>query len=134
KTQRPTTAATKCGSARIFFRAKASRPSTRRRSRSRKSRRRSCTGPSCAATRTEKVRIGRAMNQQPAIDGVWCARLTPLDARGAIDHDRFAAHVLRLFDAGVDGIAPFGTTGEGPSFGVVERKQALEALIAAGDR
>src|SRR5206468_3198746 len=54
------------------------------------------------------------------------------DVRGAVDHGRFAAHVRRLFDAGVDGIAPFGTTGEGQSFGVAERKQALEALIAAG--
>jgi len=72
------------------------------------------------------------MNEQTAIHGVWCATLTPLDGRGAVDHARFAAHVRRLFDAGVDGIAPFGTTGEGQSFGVAERKQALEALIAAG--
>lgn len=72
------------------------------------------------------------MNERSAIHGVWCATLTPLDGRGAVDHDRFAAHVRDLFDAGVDGIAPFGTTGEGQSFGVVERKQALEALIATG--
>jgi len=72
------------------------------------------------------------MNERIAIHGVWCATLTPLDGRGAVDHGRFAAHARRLFDAGVDGIAPFGTTGEGQSFGVVERKQALEALIAAG--
>lgn len=72
------------------------------------------------------------MNEPIAINGVWCATLTPLDGRGAIDHDRFAAHARRLFDAGIDGVAPFGTTGEGQSFGVIERKQALEALIAAG--
>lgn len=72
------------------------------------------------------------MNGRTTIHGVWCATLTPLDDRGAVDPGRFAAHVRRLFDAGVDGIAPFGTTGEGQSFGVVERKQSLEALIAAG--
>lgn len=55
------------------------------------------------------------MNERSAIHGVWCATLTPLDGRGAVDHDRFAAHVRDLFDAGVDGIAPFGTTGEGQS-------------------
>ncbi len=43
-----------------------------------------------------------------------------------------STHVRRLLDAGIDGVAPFGTTGEGQSFGVAERKQGLDALIAAG--
>jgi 4-hydroxy-tetrahydrodipicolinate synthase len=64
--------------------------------------------------------------------GVWCATLTPLDAAGAPDHARLAAHVRRLFAAGVDGIALFGTTGEGQSFSVAERRAGLEGLIAAG--
>ena len=72
------------------------------------------------------------MNDRSTIHGVWCATLTPLDDRGAVDHGRLAAHVGRLFDAGIDGIVPFGTTGEGQSFGVGERKDGLEALIAAG--
>src|SRR5215813_6266959 len=66
------------------------------------------------------------------VRGVWCATLTPLDADGAPDHARLAAHVRRLFAAGVDGIALFGTTGEGQSFSVAERRAGLEALIAAG--
>jgi 4-hydroxy-tetrahydrodipicolinate synthase len=37
-----------------------------------------------------------------------------------------------LFAAGVDGIAPFGTTGEGQSFCVAERRHGVDALIAAG--
>jgi 4-hydroxy-tetrahydrodipicolinate synthase len=64
--------------------------------------------------------------------GVWCATLTPVDAHGAIDAARLAAHVKRLFAAGVDGIALFGTTGEGQSFALRERRDGLEALIAAG--
>jgi 4-hydroxy-tetrahydrodipicolinate synthase len=72
------------------------------------------------------------MNERIAIHGVWCATLTPLDGRGAVDHGRLAAHVWQLFDAGIDGVAPFGTTGEGQSFSTGERKQALEALIGAG--
>jgi 4-hydroxy-tetrahydrodipicolinate synthase len=63
--------------------------------------------------------------------GVWCATLTPLDADGRPDHARLAAHVQRLFAAGVDGIAPFGTTGEGQSFSVAERLAGLEALLDA---
>jgi 4-hydroxy-tetrahydrodipicolinate synthase len=37
-----------------------------------------------------------------------------------------------LFAAGVDGIALFGTTGEGQSFSVAERLAGLEALLDAG--
>jgi 4-hydroxy-tetrahydrodipicolinate synthase len=78
------------------------------------------------------MRTERAMNERIAIHGVWCATLTPLDRRGDVDHGRLAAHVRQLFDAGIDGVAPFGTTGEGQSFGVDERKAGLEAMIAEG--
>ena len=64
--------------------------------------------------------------------GVWCATLTPLDAGGGPDHARLAAHVKRIFAAGVDGIALFGTTGEGQSFSLAERRATLEALLALG--
>jgi 4-hydroxy-tetrahydrodipicolinate synthase len=72
------------------------------------------------------------MTEVPSPRGVWCATLTPLDARGTIDAARLAAHVKRLFASGVDGIALFGTTGEGQSFALRERRDGLEALIAAG--
>lgn len=68
----------------------------------------------------------------PALRGLWCAILTPIDAGGSIDHARFAGHVQRLFANGVDGVVPFGTTGEGQSFSVDERRRGLEALVAAG--
>jgi 4-hydroxy-tetrahydrodipicolinate synthase len=66
------------------------------------------------------------------IRGVWCATLTPLDATGAPDARMLAAHIERLFAAGVDGVAPFGTTGEGQSFSVAQRRGGLDALLAAG--
>jgi 4-hydroxy-tetrahydrodipicolinate synthase len=66
------------------------------------------------------------------IRGVWCATLTPLDALGAPDVRMLASHVQRLFAAGVDGIAPFGTTGEGQSFSVAQRRGGLDGLLAAG--
>jgi 4-hydroxy-tetrahydrodipicolinate synthase len=71
-----------------------------------------------------------ATNTQP-LRGLWCATLTPLTRDGAVDHARFAAHVQRLFAQGVDGIAPFGTTGEGQSFSLEERRVGLDALLAA---
>ena len=66
------------------------------------------------------------------IHGLWCATLTPVAADGAIDHTRFADHVRWLFTQGVEGIAPFGTTGEGQSFSVEERRTGLDRLLADG--
>jgi 4-hydroxy-tetrahydrodipicolinate synthase len=72
------------------------------------------------------------MSPNEPLQGLWCATLSPLDKRGAFDGARLATHAQRLFAAGVDGIAPFGTTGEGQSFSVAGRRAGLDALIAAG--
>lgn len=66
----------------------------------------------------------------PGLPGIWPALMTPLDAALAIDHARFAAHARALLEAGCVGVTPFGTTGEGPSFSVAERRAAVEALVA----
>jgi 4-hydroxy-tetrahydrodipicolinate synthase len=66
------------------------------------------------------------------VQGVWCAVLTPFDAAGLPDFARLARHVLRILAAGVDGIALFGTTGEGQSLSLKERREGLDALLAAG--
>lgn len=72
------------------------------------------------------------MNTNTPLQGLWCATLSPLDTHGAFDAARLASHAQRLFASGVDGIAPFGTTGEGQSFSVAERQAGLDALLAAG--
>ena len=64
--------------------------------------------------------------------GIWPALLTPLDANLDINIPAFAAHALKLLDAGCVGVTPFGTTGEGPSFSVAERIAAIDGLIAGG--
>ena len=66
------------------------------------------------------------------VHGLWCAMLTPLDSSGGIDHGLLAAHARSLLGRGVDGVAPFGTTGEGQSFSVAERLAGVDALLAAG--
>jgi 4-hydroxy-tetrahydrodipicolinate synthase len=66
------------------------------------------------------------------VQGVWCAVLTPFDAAGRPDSARLARHVRRILAAGVDGIALFGTTGEGQSLSLEERRAGLDALLAAG--
>jgi len=71
-------------------------------------------------------------NSLRKVQGVWCAVLTPFDAAGLPDHSRLAQHVRRILAAGVDGIALFGTTGEGQSLSLNERRAGLDALLAAG--
>jgi 4-hydroxy-tetrahydrodipicolinate synthase len=64
--------------------------------------------------------------------GIWPAMLTPLTESLDIDIDTFARHAHELLAAGCVGITPFGTTGEGPSFTVAERRAAIDGLVARG--
>ena len=66
------------------------------------------------------------------VHGLWCATLTPLDASGRVDHGMLITHAKSLLARGVDGVAPFGTTGEGQSFSLAERRDGVDALLAAG--
>jgi 4-hydroxy-tetrahydrodipicolinate synthase len=66
------------------------------------------------------------------VHGVWCAALTPVNPDGSVANARFAEHAKHLLASGVDGIAPFGTTGEGQSFSVAQRRSSVDALLAAG--
>lgn len=67
-----------------------------------------------------------------AFCGIWPALLTPLKADLSIDHDRLAAHCKSLLARGCPGVTAFGTTGEGPSFSMAERKEAIDKLISNG--
>lgn len=67
-----------------------------------------------------------------AFRGIWPALLTPLNADLSIDHAKLAAHCKSLIARGCPGVTPFGTTGEGPSFSMAERKEAIDQLIKNG--
>lgn len=71
-------------------------------------------------------------NNSAAFRGIWPALLTPLDSDLNIDHTRLAAHCQELLAKGCGGVTPFGTTGEGPSFSMAERKETIEQLIKNG--
>jgi len=64
--------------------------------------------------------------------GVIAPMLTPFDADGRPDGERFCAHARRLLDAGCTALAAFGTTGEATSLGLEERGELLAALLTAG--
>ena len=72
------------------------------------------------------------MDKAFAIRGLWCALLTPLDGKGNVDGARLARHARELMAQGIDGVAPFGTTGEGQSFSQREREAGLASLIEGG--
>lgn len=55
---------------------------------------------------------------------------TPLNAGGTYDRTAMHALVIHLRSAGIDGIVPCGTTGEGPSFSVDQRRDIIEHVIS----
>lgn len=63
------------------------------------------------------------------ISGLWAASATPVAPDGSIDHAALTAHARRLIARGCDGLVLFGTSGEGPSFSIMERLAAAEALL-----
>ena len=65
-------------------------------------------------------------------EGIWPALLTPLTETLEVEAGRFVSHARRLLEAGCAGVTPFGTTGEGASFTVDERRAAIDALVAGG--
>jgi 1-pyrroline-4-hydroxy-2-carboxylate deaminase len=65
------------------------------------------------------------------MNGVYAAIVTHFDADLTIDHDAVAAEVSRLIAAGVHGILPNGTVGEGGSLTREERRAVIETAVGA---
>jgi 4-hydroxy-tetrahydrodipicolinate synthase len=87
--------------------------------------------PSLWHREREIAPLNGEFSMEDVIRGLWSAVATPLDATGAIDHDALVRHCQWLLANGCDGLALFGTTGEGPSFGSSERLAAAEAVLRA---
>src|SRR5919206_2375534 len=64
---------------------------------------------------------------------VVVALLTPYDETGAPDRGALRAHVDLLVEAGVDGLMPCGTTGEGPLLADDEVAAVVRATVVAAD-
>jgi 4-hydroxy-tetrahydrodipicolinate synthase len=63
------------------------------------------------------------------------ALITPFQSpSGPPDLAAIAPHLRWLEENGVDGIVPAGTTGEGPSLSLAERKAVIDACLAARGR
>ncbi|MFI0847814.1 dihydrodipicolinate synthase family protein [Mesorhizobium sp. IMUNJ 23232] len=68
----------------------------------------------------------------PATRCLAVAAATPVTDTFQPDALLLAAHCKMLLEAGCDGVALFGTTGEGPEFSVRDRMAGLDAVLAAG--
>jgi 4-hydroxy-tetrahydrodipicolinate synthase len=66
---------------------------------------------------------------------VLTATVTPFDADGAVDYERYREVCAYLVDNGSDGVVVSGTTGEAPTLSDEERLGLLHAALdAVGDR
>ena len=63
-----------------------------------------------------------------AFQGLVAFSVTPTRPDETIDEDRFCAHIDTLLEAGVDGIALFGSTGSIGSFTEAERRRVAEVI------
>jgi len=61
--------------------------------------------------------------------GVWTAIVTPFRADGAIDLPTFERLVAWQIDAGIDGLVPCGTTGEGATLVPEEHALVIETTV-----
>ena len=68
----------------------------------------------------------------PTTNALLVAVATPIDRDLRPDIERLAAHCRWLFANGCDGVAVFGTTGEGAEMAVADRMEALDRLLVAG--
>jgi 4-hydroxy-tetrahydrodipicolinate synthase len=65
--------------------------------------------------------------------GVHAAIVTHFDAELSVDSDAVVAEVSRLIGAGVHGIVPNGTVGEGGSLSRDERRAVIEVVVGAAN-
>src|SRR5205807_1909160 len=86
----------------------------------------------CHQLPTRSIKGMKLMPESSEFRGILAASLTPLRPDLSIDRAALVRHCRWLLEHGCHGIALFGTTGEGPSFSLAERKDGLETLLAAG--
>lgn len=65
-------------------------------------------------------------------EGIYAAALTPMHPDLNCHFQELANHCHNLIERGCKGVVLFGTTGEGPSFSIEERLEALDKLIEEG--
>jgi len=65
------------------------------------------------------------------LTGTYTALVTPFDKKGRVDFGKFRELIDLQAAAGINGIAPVGTTGESPTISYEEHKKVIEAAVQA---
>ncbi|NBT58442.1 4-hydroxy-tetrahydrodipicolinate synthase [bacterium] len=68
------------------------------------------------------------------LSGVWVATATFFDQQGDLDLEAFEKHCSWLFENGVTGLVPCGTTGEGSTLSAKERNLLLDSAVKLGTK
>ena len=63
------------------------------------------------------------------LSGAYTAIVTPFNADGSVDFDKFRNLLEMQIAAGIDGVVPCGTTGESPTLTFDEHNRVIEAAI-----
>lgn len=71
------------------------------------------------------------MTRQARYRGIFTATCTPLDAEGKVMADVARSHVQSQLSAGIAGLLPIGGTGEFTALTDAQRREMLEATVAA---
>lgn len=74
----------------------------------------------------------KKLNEDSFYAGVYAAALTPMHEDYRCNYEELAKHCHDLVKRGCQGVVLFGTTGEGPSFSVEERKKVIKEIIKLG--
>ena len=68
------------------------------------------------------------MSKQP-LAGIFTPNITPVNARGELDEETLRGYIDWLFEHGVHGLYPNGSTGEFVRFTPEERKRVIEVVV-----
>lgn len=66
------------------------------------------------------------------LQGIWVDALIPMNPDLSIHHAKLATHIRTLGVRGIQGVILFGPAGEGTSFNVSERIEAIQQLMSHG--
>ena len=78
-----------------------------------------------SSSRAFRITKGTRVEYGAVLGEVLTAVVTPFDAEGSVDYDRFRELARHLFEHGSDGLVVAGTTGESPTLSDDERVEHL---------
>jgi 4-hydroxy-tetrahydrodipicolinate synthase len=86
-----------------------------------------------SSSRASRIAKGTRVDYGAVLGEVLTAIVTPFDAEGSVDYDRFRELAHHLVEHGSDGLVVAGTTGESPTLSDDERVELFRVAVEALD-